>query len=92
MKFMNYFSTRGGDAVTASQAIVAGIAPSGGLYVPECFPAADLAAIAAMTGYADVAAAVMAALRPWRRSRLSVAFVRAASIASDTRSFKAGMT
>lgn len=59
MKFMNYFSTRGGDAVTASQAIVAGIAPSGGLYVPECFPAADLAAIAAMTGYADVAAAVM---------------------------------
>ena len=59
MKLMKYFSTRGGDAVTASQAIVSGIAPSGGLYVPQAYPALDVAALAGLTRYADVAAAVM---------------------------------
>ncbi|HHW4680892.1 MAG TPA: threonine synthase, partial [Xylella taiwanensis] len=36
---MNFLSTRtAAPAVTLSQAIVAGLAPDGGLYVPECLP------------------------------------------------------
>ncbi len=35
---MNYQSTRGGDMVSAATAIVKGLAPNGGLYVPEYFP------------------------------------------------------
>ena len=35
---MRYISTRGGDARTSAQAIVRGIAPDGGLYVPETLP------------------------------------------------------
>ena len=35
---MSYFSTRGGECVTASQAILLGLAPGGGLYVPAMFP------------------------------------------------------
>ncbi|MBE7024992.1 MAG: threonine synthase [Ruminococcaceae bacterium] len=35
---MNYKSTRGSAAVSASAAIVKGLAPDGGLYVPELFP------------------------------------------------------
>ncbi len=40
---MKYVSTRQGkDGVTASQAIIRGIAPDGGLYVPETIPAVDM--------------------------------------------------
>ena len=60
MKHMNYLSTRGGAPVTASQAIVSGIAPTGGLYVPEQYPALDLAQLSKLTEYTDIAAAVMA--------------------------------
>ena len=35
---MSYFSTRGNECVTASQAILAGMAKDGGLYVPAMFP------------------------------------------------------
>ena len=35
---MLYRSTRGGEAITSAQAIVRGIAPDGGLYVPESLP------------------------------------------------------
>lgn len=35
---MRYLSTRGGEHVSAAEAIVRGISPSGGLYVPESFP------------------------------------------------------
>ncbi len=35
---MSYFSTRGNVCVTASQAILAGIASDGGLYVPAMYP------------------------------------------------------
>lgn len=35
---MRYLSTRGGEPVSAAEAIVRGISPSGGLYVPESFP------------------------------------------------------
>ena len=36
---MRYVSTRGGESVSPSQAILRGIAPDGGLYVPEEIPA-----------------------------------------------------
>jgi len=48
---MSFFSTRGGSCVTASQAILQGLAPNGGLYVPAMFPTvsgADLAALGSM--------------------------------------------
>lgn len=35
---MRYLSTRGGEPVSAAEAIVRGISPSGGLYVPESYP------------------------------------------------------
>ena len=40
---MPYISTRGAEAVSAPQAIVRGIAPDGGLYVPVALPALDRA-------------------------------------------------
>ena len=36
---MAFFSTRGESCVVASQAILRGLAPDGGLYVPAMFPA-----------------------------------------------------
>ena len=36
---MAFFSTRGGNCVIASQAILRGLAPDGGLFVPAMFPA-----------------------------------------------------
>lgn len=36
---MRFISTRGGEAYSAAQAIVKGISPSGGLFVPESYPA-----------------------------------------------------
>lgn len=45
---MSFFSTRGGSCVTASQAILRGLAPDGGLYVPAMFPTVPLEKIAAL--------------------------------------------
>ena len=49
---MRYYSTRDhGDLVTASQAIIRGLAPDGGLYIPESLPvltAEDLRALCVM--------------------------------------------
>ncbi|MBR3494669.1 MAG: threonine synthase [Clostridia bacterium] len=58
---MSYFSTRGGAAVTASQAILSGIAPSGGLYVPGIYPQVSLQWIDSLTrmSYPERAAAVL---------------------------------
>ena len=39
---MSFFSTRGESCVTASQAILHGLAPDGGLYVPAMFPAVPM--------------------------------------------------
>ena len=39
---MSFFSTRGGSCVTASQAILRGLAGDGGLYVPSMFPVVSL--------------------------------------------------
>ncbi len=49
---MSFFSTRGGSCVTASQAVLRGLAPDGGLYVPSIFPTVEpgkIAALAQMT-------------------------------------------
>ena len=46
---MSFFSTRGGAAVTASQAILYGLAPDGGLYVPAMFPPISRQKLADMT-------------------------------------------
>ena len=45
---MSFFSTRGGACVTASQAILYGLAKDGGLYVPAMFPKFTLEEISAL--------------------------------------------
>ena len=45
---MSFFSTRGGSCVTASQAILRGLAPDGGLYVPAMFPVVSREEIASL--------------------------------------------
>ena len=42
---MSFFSTRGGAGVTASQAILKGMAENGGLYVPAMFPQLEKASL-----------------------------------------------
>jgi threonine synthase len=59
---MNCISTRGQAApVTFLEAVLAGLAPDGGLYVPETWPQLTPADIAAFAGrpYAEVAAAIL---------------------------------
>ena len=46
---MSFFSTRGSSCVTASQAILRGLAPDGGLYVPAMFPMVSLEKIASLS-------------------------------------------
>ncbi|MDL2274237.1 threonine synthase [Oscillospiraceae bacterium OttesenSCG-928-G22] len=60
---MKYISTRGaGEPVSAAEAILTGLAPDGGLYVPESFPeplsGADFAALSALS-YPERAARIM---------------------------------
>jgi threonine synthase len=58
---MNYVSTRGkGSAVGLSAAIRAGVAPDGGLYLPETVPSVDLARLRGAMPLADFAAAMLA--------------------------------
>ncbi|MDR3051359.1 MAG: threonine synthase [Oscillospiraceae bacterium] len=61
---MPFLSTRGEKNVTASQAILRGLAPDGGLYVPAAFPVIPLADVAAMATqpYPVRAARVLGAL------------------------------
>ncbi|HKG84022.1 MAG TPA: threonine synthase, partial [Beijerinckiaceae bacterium] len=62
---MLHVSTRGeAPAISFTDALLAGLARDGGLYVPECWPALSRDAIAAFAGsrYAEVAKAVMGAL------------------------------
>ncbi len=60
---MSFLSTRGGACVTASQAILYGLAKDGGLYVPAMFPSFSLEEISAMghLPYAGRAAKVLKA-------------------------------
>ncbi len=46
---MSFFSTRGGACVTASQAILHGLASDGGLYVPAMFPPVSSRKLAELT-------------------------------------------
>ena len=58
---MRYVSTRGGEPRGFTDILLEGLAPDGGLYVPQDYPqlsAADLAAMRPM-GYADLAFAVL---------------------------------
>lgn len=57
---MRYISTRGGSgAVSLSEAVARGLAPDGGLFVPEQFPTVDVAAIRAAGTTAEVARALL---------------------------------
>ncbi len=56
---MNYKSTRGGTGVSASSAIVKGLAPDGGLYVPESFPHIDNLKTFCALSYKERAKAVL---------------------------------
>ncbi len=47
---MSFFSTRGGACVTASQAILWGLARDGGLYVPSMFPQISLERLSTLRG------------------------------------------
>ncbi|MCB1562270.1 MAG: threonine synthase [Alphaproteobacteria bacterium] len=56
---MNYISTRGGgEPKSFEEVLLAGLAPDGGLYIPESYPLLDLAALKGKP-YAEVAEAVM---------------------------------
>lgn len=57
-------STRGGAAVSSSRAILSGIAPDGGLYVPQEFPVFSLEDIQALTplSYAERVQRILVAL------------------------------
>ena len=59
---MNYISTRGqAPAIGFLQALLAGLAPDGGLYVPQTWPVLSAAEIAGFSGrpYAEVAADIL---------------------------------
>lgn len=58
---MKFISTRGGEKVSAAQAIVAGLSANGGLYVPEKFPAVPREELEEMLGmsYPERAAKVL---------------------------------
>ena len=58
---MSFFSTRGGSCVTASQAILRGIAPDGGLYVPAMYVPVSLQKIIRMAdmSYAERAVEIL---------------------------------
>lgn len=47
---MSFFSTRGGACVTASQAILHGLAKDGGLFVPSMFPQISMERLSALCG------------------------------------------
>ena len=47
---MSFFSTRGGACVTASQAILYGLAKDGGLFVPSMFPQITMERLSALSG------------------------------------------
>ena len=58
---MNYSSTRGGTApTTLSEALVAGLAPDGGLFVPDAMPRLAFEEFAGRDTLADVAAGLLA--------------------------------
>jgi len=62
---MKYLSTRGGEPVAAATAILRGICPKGGLYVPEAFPQLDVKDLLPLAGdYPALAAHIMSPYFP----------------------------
>src|SRR5687768_9230443 len=58
---MKFVSTRGqSPAASLSTAISQGLAPDGGLYVPEAFPAADIRALRSANGLPQIAERLLA--------------------------------
>ena len=59
---MQFFSTRGGEGVSPAEAVLMGIAPDGGLFIPEAFPQFSLRQIAKMArlSYPELSAQVIA--------------------------------
>jgi threonine synthase len=56
---MRYVSSRGGQHTTLADAVMRGLAPDGGLYLPERMPSVDAAALRGQS-LADIAAEVLA--------------------------------
>lgn len=58
---MQFITTRGGAGISGAEAIVRGIAPDGGLYVPESFPRLSISEITGMArdSYAGLAAHIL---------------------------------
>ncbi|MCL2696209.1 MAG: threonine synthase [Clostridiales bacterium] len=62
---MKYLSTRGGEPVSAATAILRGICPRGGLYVPETFPQLNVQDLLPLAGdYPALAAHIMSPYFP----------------------------
>lgn len=71
---MNYLSTRGSGPVSLSAALVEGLAPDGGLYLPESLPSLPLPAAGSL---ADVGSALLSPFLPanasgWVRQALAI--------------------
>ena len=75
---MRFLSTRGGSAATFSAALLDGLAPDGGLYMPERIPRWSEQEVAGLRSLSvdDVA---VAALRPYVEGEIEPAAVRAAA-------------
>ncbi|MCR4963015.1 MAG: threonine synthase [Firmicutes bacterium] len=74
---MEYFSTRGGEKVSASLAIQEGLAPDGGLYVPARFPAYSIEEICDKS-YVEMAAGIFSLyLREFSPEQIAEAAVNA---------------
>ena len=70
---MKFHSTRGGDSVTLDEALIQGIAPDGGLFVPEQLPEFELADFDGAEKTIDVA------------GRYLAPFMQGSSLENDTR-------
>ena len=79
---MKFYSTRGGEQVSAAQAIVQGLCPNGGLYVPSVFPQIDISALS--TDYLKTAALVMGSYLDIPKDRLEP-MIASAYASFDTR-------
>ena len=60
---MRYYSTRGGASVTGAQAVLSGIAPDGGLYLPETIPNLDWKTLV-KSDTVQIAASILSAFLP----------------------------
>lgn len=79
---MRYLSTRGGSPVSAAEAIVRGISPSGGLYVPQSFP--FVAFDTEDQDYFKTALRVMSAYIPETKKESLLCMIRQAYASFDT--------